>query len=98
MSWLTTVHGQEGAQAFIEQYNDGKPFSSHQEMEKKYKEVTMRPKYSDIPKDIRKERGITPRAALMPIPPPSLQAAPQFGGGGGGNLIRGLTDPLQLKQ
>lgn len=99
MSWLTTVHGQEGAQAFIDQYNNGKPFATHQEMEQKYKEVTVRPKYSDIPKDIRKERGIIPRAALSPIPPPSLQAAPGYGGGGSsGSLIRGLTDPLQLKQ
>lgn len=98
MSWLTQVHGTEGAQAFINEYNNGKPFATHQEMEQKYKEVTMRPKYSDIPKDVRRERGITPRAALSPVPPPSLQAAPQLGGGGGGSLIRGLTDPLQLKQ
>lgn len=102
MSWLTTVHGVEGAQAFVDQYNNGKPFASHKEMEDVYKNVTMRPKYSDIPKSVRQERAIIPRASLpnLPlsaVPPPSLQAAPQLGGGGGA-LVRGLTDPLQLKQ
>jgi len=102
MSWLTTVHGIEGAQAFIDQYNNGKPFASHKEMEDVYKNVTMRPKYSDIPKSVRQERAIIPRASLpnLPlsaVPPPSLQATPQLGGGGGA-LVRGLTDPLQLKQ
>jgi hypothetical protein len=102
MSWLTTVHGAEGAQAFIDQHNNGKPFASHKEMEDVYKNVTMRPKYSDIPKSVRQERGIIPRASLpnLPlsaVPPPSLQPAPQLGGGGG-SMMRGLTDPLQLKQ
>jgi hypothetical protein len=102
MSWLTTVHGAVGAQAFIDQYNNGKPFASHKEMEDVYKNVTMRPKYSDIPKSVRQERGIIPRASLpnLPlsaVPPPSLLPAPQLGGGGG-SMMRGLTDPLQLKQ
>jgi hypothetical protein len=102
MSWLTTVHGAEGAQAFIDQYNNGKPFASHKEMEDVYKNVTMRPKYSDIPKSVRQERGIIPRASLpnLPlsaVPPPSLRPAPQLGGGGG-SMMRGIGDPLQLKQ
>ena len=102
MSWLTTVHGAEGAQSFIDQYNNGKPFASHKEMEDVYKNVTMRPKYSDIPKSVRQERKIIPRASLpnLPlsaVPPPSLLPAPQLGGGGG-SMMRGLTDPLQLKQ
>jgi hypothetical protein len=102
MSWLTTVHGAGGAQAFIDQYNNGKPFASHKEMEEVYKNVTMRPKYSDIPKSVRQERGITPRASLpnLPltaVPPPSLRPAPQLGGGGG-SMMRGIGDPLQLKQ
>jgi hypothetical protein len=102
MSWLTTVHGAGGAQAFIDQYNNGKPFASHKEMEDVYKNVTVRPKYSDIPKSVRQERGIIPRASLpnLPlsaVPPPSLLPAPQLGGGGG-SMMRGLTDPLQLKQ
>jgi hypothetical protein len=102
MSWLTTVHGAGGAQAFIDQYNNGKPFASHKEMEEVYKNVTMRPKYSDIPKSVRQERGITPRASLpnLPltaVPPPSLRPAPQLGGGGG-SMMRGIGDFLQLKQ
>lgn len=102
MSWLTTVHGAVGAQAFIDQYNNGKPFASHKEMEEVYKNVTMRPKYSDIPKSVRQERGITPRASLpnLPltaVPPPSLRPAPQLGGGGG-SMMRGIGDFLQLKQ
>ena len=102
MSWLTTVHGAGGAQAFIDQYNNGKPFASHKEMEEVYKNVTMRPKYSDIPKSVRQERAITPRASLpnLPlaaVPPPSLRPAPQLGGGAGA-MMRGIGDPLQLKQ
>ena len=101
MSWLTSGYGVEGAQAFINQYNEGKPFQSHDEMNKVYQNVMTKPKYSDIPKDVRRDRGITQRAALPVIPmaavPPSLQPAPQLGGGGGGSLIRGMTDPLQLK-
>jgi hypothetical protein len=102
MSWLTTVHGTAGAQAFIDQYNNGKPFASHKEMEDVYKNVTMRPKYSDIPKSVRQERAIIPRASLpnLPlaaVPPPSLSPAPQLGGGAGA-MMRGIGDPLQLKQ
>ena len=96
MSWLTAVHGVDGARAFIDQYNDGKPFATHKEMDDKYREVTIRPKYSDIPKDIRKERRIPLRVDLTAVPPPSLR--PSEIGQGGGSLIRSLTDPLQLKQ
>ena len=96
MSWLATVHGVDGAQAFIDQYNKGKPFSSHKEMEEKYKEVTIRPKYSDIPKDLRRERNIPFRSDIRAVPPPSLR--PSEIGQGGGSMIRSLTDPLQLKQ
>ena len=96
MSWLTTVHGVDGARAFIDQYNDGKPFATHKEMDDKYREVTIRPKYSDIPKDIRKDRRIPLRTDLTAVPPPSLR--PNEIGQGGGSLIRSLTDPLQLKQ
>ena len=96
MSWLTTVHGLEGAQAFIDQYNNGKPFATHKEMEDKYREVTIRPKYSDIPKELRRERNIPLRSDIRAVPPPSLR--PSEIGQGGGSLIRSLTDPLQLKQ
>jgi hypothetical protein len=95
MSWLTTVHGVDGARAFIDQYNNGKPFATHKEMDDKYREVTIRPKYSDIPKDIRKDRRIPLRTDLTAVPPPSLRPNEI---GQGGSLIRSLTDPLQLKQ
>jgi hypothetical protein len=102
MTWLTSGYGVQGAQAFIDQYNDGKPFASHKEMEEVYKSRVTKPKYSDIPKSVRQERGITPRASLpnLPIgavPPPSLRPAPQLGGGAGA-MMRGIGDPLQLKQ
>jgi hypothetical protein len=110
MSWLTSGYGVEGAQAFIDQYNNGKPFKSHDEMNKVYQEVMTKPKYSDIPKPILKERGILKRSELPilpmnPVPPPRTGGGAVQGGGGmgggaglGGGLIRNLTDPLQLKQ
>lgn len=97
MSWLVNQHGIEGAQAFIDQYNKGKPYATYEEMMKAYTENTMRPKYSDIPKSVRQERGITSRTGAVAIPPPSLQPFTQSGVGGG-SLVRSLTDPLQLKQ
>ena len=96
MTWLANQHGVDGAQAFVDQYNNGKPFATHKEMEDKYREVTIRPKYSDIPKDLRRERNIPLRSDLKAVPPPSLR--PSDIGQGGGSLIRSLTDPLQLKQ
>lgn len=96
MSWLTHQYGVEGAQAFIDQYNNGKPYATYDEMLKAYKENTTRPKYSDIPKSVRQERGITSRSGVLAVPPPSLQSAPNLSTGG--SLVRSLTDPLQLKQ
>lgn len=95
MSWLTHQYGVEGAQAFIDQYNKGKPYGTYDEMMKAYTENTMRPKYSDIPKSVRQERGITSRSGTMAVPPPSLRPTDLSQGG---SLIRSLTDPLQLKQ
>lgn len=60
MSWLVNQHGVEGAQDFVNRYNDGKPFATYDDMMKSYQENTTRPKYSDIPKDVRKSRGIAP--------------------------------------
>ena len=95
MSWLTHQYGVEGAQSFIDQYNKGKPYGTYDEMMKAYTENTMRPKYSDIPKGVRQERGITSRSGTMAVPPPSLRPTDLSQGG---SLIRSLTDPLQLKQ
>ena len=95
MTWLVNQHGVEGAQAFIDQYNKGKPYATYDEMMKSYTENTMRPKYSDIPKSVRQERGITSRSGTMAVPPPSLRPTDL---GQGGSLLRSLTDQLQLKQ
>jgi hypothetical protein len=60
MNWLVNQHGVEGARDFIDRYNKGQPFATYDDMMKAYQENTMRPKYSDIPKDVRKARGIAP--------------------------------------
>jgi len=104
MSWLVNQHGVEGAQDFIDRYNNGKPFESHNQMEARRQEVTIRPKFSDIPKSVRKERGIT--AAIVPPSPPSgggMAVPPRTGAGGrlnetgrpGEEIIHNLN-PLKL--
>jgi len=104
MSWLVNQHGVEGAQDFIDRYNNGKPFESHNQMEARRQEVTIRPKFSDIPKSVRKERGIT--AAVVPPSPPSgggMAVPPRTGAGGrlnetgrpGEEIIHNLN-PLKL--
>jgi len=104
MSWLVNQHGVEGAQDFIDRYNNGKPFESHNQMEARRQEVTIRPKFSDIPKSVRKERGIT--AAIVPPLPPSgggMAVPPRTGAGGrlnetgrpGEEIIHNLN-PLKL--
>ena len=45
----------------------------------------------------RPKSGNFGKLPIGAVPPPSLQPAPQLGGGGG-SMMRGLTDPLQLKQ
>jgi len=104
MSWLVNQHGIEGAQDFIDRYNNGKPFESHNQMEARRQEVTIRPKFSDIPKSVRKERGIT--AAIVPPSPLSgggMAVPPRTGAGGrlnetgrpGEEIIHNLN-PLKL--
>jgi len=104
MTWLVNQHGVEGAQDFIDRYNNGQPFSSHNQMEARRQEVTMRPKFSDIPKSVRKERGIS-TAVVPPLPPSGggMGVAPRTGGGGrlnetgrpGEEIIHNLN-PLKL--
>jgi hypothetical protein len=92
MNWITAQYGIEGAQQFIDKYNDGKPFKTHAEMQAVYDKVMTKPSFSTMPKEMRKERGIKaserellkiiPRA----VPPPAGSAAPVQGGGSlGGN-------------
>ena len=68
MTWLVNQHGVEGAQAYIDAKNKGQPFTSYDEMMKSYQENTTRPKYSDIPKDVRKSRGLA-KAVVPPLLP-----------------------------
>jgi hypothetical protein len=104
MTWLVNQHGVEGAQAFIDAKNNGKPFATYDEMMKSYQENTMRPKFSDIPKDVRKSRGIS--KAIVPPTVPSgmgMGVQPPIGGGGrlnetgrpGEEIIHNLN-PLKL--
>jgi len=90
MGWLTSQYGIEGAQQFIDAHNKGKPFASHAEMQAAYEKAMVKPSFNTMPKDIRKERGITvnpehQQYKIVPggIVPPTLPS----GGGGGGMVV-----------
>jgi len=94
MNWLASQYGIEGAQQFIDKYNDGKPFKTHAEMDAVYQKVMTKPSFSTMPKELRKERGIKASERellkIIPrsVPPPSVggSAGPVQGGGSlGGN-------------
>ena len=94
MNWITSQYGIEGAQQFIDKYNEGKPFKTHAEMEAVYNKVMTKPSFSTMPKELRKERGIKASERellkIIPrsVPPPSVggSAGPVQGGGSlGGN-------------
>ena len=90
MNWITSMYGVDGAKQFIDTYNDGKPFKSHDEMKAVYDRVMTKPSFSTMPKEIRKERGIkASERELLKIIPRSVP--PPIGGGagpiqGGGSL------------
>jgi hypothetical protein len=109
MNWITSLYGVDGAQQFIDKYNDGKPFKTHAEMQAVYDRVMIKPAFSTMPKELRKERGIKaserdvykmiPRA----VPPPAVggSAAPVQGGGSLGGTRPGedfmhSLNPLKL--
>lgn len=94
MTWLVNQHGVEGAQAYIDEFNGGKPFASHNEFKKSYAENTLRPKYTDMPKDLRKSRGLVapPQSSVRMISTP-------LGGGGyrpGTDTLLHSLNPLKL--
>lgn len=60
MGWLVNQYDIEGAKAYIDKHNEGKPFKSHEEALKSVEKTQMRPIFSEIPKDVRKSRGIAP--------------------------------------
>jgi hypothetical protein len=105
MTWLTSSMGPEGAQDFIERYNNGKPFESHQQMMDRFGEVVSKPSFSDIPKDVRKSRGIESKQSGYKIvagskPPVSEGgfASPEALGGIGAGLLGAIDIAHTVKQ
>jgi len=109
MNWITSLYGVDGAQQFIDKYNDGKPFKTHAEMQAVYDRVMVKPSFSTMPKELRKERGIKASERdvykLIPraVPPPAVggSAAPVQGGGSLGGARPGedfmhSLNPLKL--
>jgi len=107
MNWITSMYGVDGARDFIDKYNDGKPFKTHDEMKAVYEKVMTKPSFSTMPKEVRKERGIkaTERDLLKIVPrsapPPGGASAPVQGGGSlgsnrpGEDIMHNLN-PLKL--
>jgi hypothetical protein len=60
MGWLVNQYDIDGAKAYIDEHNNGKPFLSHEEALKNVEKTQMRPIYNEIPKEVRKSRGIAP--------------------------------------
>lgn len=89
MNWLSSAVGIEGAKQFIDIYNNGKPFNTHDEMKAVYDKVMVKPSYSTIPKSTRQDRGITSGEREQYKIVPGAVAPPSGGGGGAGPVIRG---------
>jgi hypothetical protein len=90
MNWLTSAYGIDGAKNFIDTYNDGKPFKSHDEMKAVYDRVMVKPSFSTIPKTTRQDRGIVAaEREQFKIVPGAVAPPSGGGGGGGGQMIRG---------
>jgi hypothetical protein len=86
MSWLVNQYGVTGAKDFIDVHNKGNPYTSYDDFMAKYKSVMVKPSYSDIPKGVRKERGIIPREEMKAVVPPPSGGGFVAGPGGVGNL------------
>ena len=113
MGWLVGAYGVQGAQSFIDRFNEGKPFQSYQEFENKYKQLKetelFGPTFQQVPKDIRKERGIVPSSPqfkkeagfAIPQPIPGKQSGATSLGGllgllaSGGLMYAGTTPQAQ---
>lgn len=89
MNWLTSAYGLEGAKQFIDTYNEGKPFKSHDEMKSVYDKVMVKPSFSSIPKSVRQDRNIIAAEREQYKIVPGAVAPPSGGGGGAGPVIRG---------
>jgi hypothetical protein len=86
MNWLVNQYGVTGAKDFIDVHNKGNPYTSYDDFMSKYKSVMIKPSYSDIPKNVRKERGIIPREEMKAVVPPPSGGGFVPGPGGVGNL------------
>jgi hypothetical protein len=108
-NWIHNLGGSDFYKDVIRTQNNGKPINN---MEDAYKAVNKyanevgryKPFQQGAPnmnieamEAARPKSGNFGKLPIGAVPPPSLQAAPQLGGGGG-SMMRGLTDPLQLKQ
>lgn len=108
-NWIHNLGGADFYKDVIRTQNNGKPINN---MEDAYKAVNKyanevgryKPFQQGAPnmnieamEAARPKSGNFGKLPIGAVPPPSLQATPQLGGGGGA-LVRGLTDPLQLKQ
>ena len=89
MNWLTSAYGLEGAKQFIDTYNGGKPFKTHDEMKAVYDSVMVKPSFSSIPKTTRQDRNIVASEREQFKIVPGAVAPPSGGGGGAGPVIRG---------
>jgi len=59
-NWLHNTLGPEGYQAFITQYNEGKPIPNYEKAKAMFGSVYQGPKVREIPEGVRVERGIAP--------------------------------------
>jgi len=109
-NWIHNLGGADFYKDVIRTQNNGKPINNMEDAYKavnkyanevgRYKPFKQGPAIVNVEalEAARPKSGNFGKLPIGAVPPPSLQAAPQLGGGGGGQLIRGLTDPLQLKQ
>jgi len=89
MNWLTSQYGEQGARQFINEFNKGEPFKTHEEMTKVYDQVMTKPSFSSVPKDTRKSRGITrnPESQQYKIIPNAIVPPTLPSGGGAGMVV-----------
>jgi hypothetical protein len=108
-NWIHNLGGADFYKDVIRTQNDGKPITK---MEDAYKAVNKyanevgryKPFQQGAPsmnvQEMEANRPKSGNFGKLPfgaVPPPSLRPAPQLGGGGG-SMMRGIGDPLQLKQ
>jgi hypothetical protein len=109
-NWIYNLGGADLYKDVIRTQNNGKPFGLDQKgaiaaTQKYANEVgRYKPFKKGAPSiNIKEMEAARPKSGnfgklpLSAVPPPSLRPAPQLGGGAGA-MMRGIGDPLQLKQ